>query len=516
MKLIPTHLLRHPDSHAEEEIYCLLQKVELSGVALHSVNISKHKWKPWTEIDFVLVRPFGILGLEVKGGVIRRHGGMWFTGENQLKESPYDQVRQAIFKLMEYVPEPKIMFGWGIVTPNSCAIPSSPETPSLMQATEADVSSPERFGNWIKKLEIYWQDKLKSRALITDSQITAVVAKLRPDFEAYIPLGRQAIHLNREIKRFTNEQLERLDEVEENNRIICTGGAGTGKTFLAIEVARREIAKGFKVLFVVRNQMLCARLQQDLLETGTTVIRYETITSLCSNEIWDILIVDEGQDLLSDKFLNIVDSKLKGGITKGRWRWFMDDLNQAGFYSDESKAASELLRDSGVTLQRLRVNCRNTEEIVLFTQFTTGADIGEAKVRGRGPKVETLFFDKDEIAVLRKQICQWHVHDGISHEKIVVLSCDPNQVSSFSKQLQSKVSVYAVQDFKGLESDFVAIVGISKNITEIDLIQRQLYTGLTRARVCLWIAIPTELKTIWKSNRSKYETEFIDRKINDK
>ena len=48
-------------------------------IALHSVGMTIHDSKPWAEIDFVLIGPPGVFCLEVKGGVIAREGGVWYT-----------------------------------------------------------------------------------------------------------------------------------------------------------------------------------------------------------------------------------------------------------------------------------------------------------------------------------------------------------------------------------------------------------------------------------------------------
>lgn len=43
---------------------------------------------------------------------------------------------------------------------------------------------------------------------------------------------------------------------------------------------------------------------------------------------FDVLIIDEGQDFRDDgDKLSLLDTLAKGGLAKGRWRWF-EDLNQ--------------------------------------------------------------------------------------------------------------------------------------------------------------------------------------------
>src|SRR4051812_493262 len=60
--------------------------------AVHSVGLTSHRDKPWAELDFVVVGPFGVLCLEVKGGRITVEEGHWFTNGAPLKESPFRQA----------------------------------------------------------------------------------------------------------------------------------------------------------------------------------------------------------------------------------------------------------------------------------------------------------------------------------------------------------------------------------------------------------------------------------------
>src|SRR3954468_22967166 len=60
--------------------------------AVHSVGLTSHDRKPWAELDFVVVGPFGVLCLEVKGGRITVEEGHWFTNGAPLKESPFRQA----------------------------------------------------------------------------------------------------------------------------------------------------------------------------------------------------------------------------------------------------------------------------------------------------------------------------------------------------------------------------------------------------------------------------------------
>jgi DNA replication protein DnaC len=99
-----------------------------------------------------------------------------------------------------------------------------------------------------------WYNGEKSRP--TKAQIGRIADVLRGDFEYAASPSADVAHLEEAIKRFTEEQFEALDQMASNDRIIFQGAAGTGKTFLALEIARRALTDGRKVLFLCYNSLL--------------------------------------------------------------------------------------------------------------------------------------------------------------------------------------------------------------------------------------------------------------------
>ena len=204
---------------------------------------------------------------------------------------------------------------------------------------------------------------------------------LRPDFERIPSLRNRADDLDAAMERLTEEQYQQFDLITENPRIICTGGAGTGETFLAAELARREAHAGHSVAFLTSTE-----LQREFVRSriGLDEVHVATLDELASAQPYDVVIVDEGQDLVNLDDIARIDGSIKGGLDRGRWRVFLDSNRQSGLVGRFDPEAYDYLKTCGATMARLSHNCRNTHEIVLQTKLLTGADLGSPSA-GRPP-----------------------------------------------------------------------------------------------------------------------------------
>src|SRR5262249_52984018 len=79
---------------------------------------------------------------------------------------------------------------------------------------------------------------------------------LRGDFEVVVKPVVLAEAQERELLRLTEEQYRCLDALQANPRCLFEGGAGTGKTLLAMEYARRKAHNNRHVLFLCYNRLL--------------------------------------------------------------------------------------------------------------------------------------------------------------------------------------------------------------------------------------------------------------------
>jgi MoxR-like ATPase len=74
--------------------------------------------------------------------------------------------------------------------------------------------------------------------------VETLTEMLAPTFHLRQPLGPVLAGEDRALLRLTEEQFGVLDLLARERRVAVSGGAGTGKTILALEKAKRLAAEG--------------------------------------------------------------------------------------------------------------------------------------------------------------------------------------------------------------------------------------------------------------------------------
>ncbi|GIG91114.1 hypothetical protein Pen02_60500 [Plantactinospora endophytica] len=518
--MVPEPISPSTQSAAETSLYRRLKLLDTGwSVALHSLNLPEHSWKRVSEIDFVVVGSRGVYVLEVKGGFVGCTNGIWTYrdrsgAERRRRESPFAQVNDAMFVLQRRLDEilghdvmRRVPIGYGVVAPD-CDLSSqvSVEWAEETLIDRRQLDRPDGLQRSLGRLAAYWRAKPGRRDATLDApMIDKIVQALRPTFDTVPTLRQIVTDAEADLVALTTNQYRALDTYGRNPRILVEGGAGTGKTMLAAELCRRAAADGRRVLFTCRSQVVAGFVRHQPGLESVEVVALANLPDVVAGP-FDAIVVDEAQDIINFPDLSRLEALLSGGLGDGFWYMFLDSNNQRGLVGSCDDEALAYLRSMRPTEVVLRDNCRNTRQIVSSTHRVTGADTGVSSA-GDGPEVTTVVEpDPTRQAAAAALELDRLEENGIPGTEITLLSPLPLQESVFSglparwrrrvdvldlrglrRPTRGRIAFARVEDFKGLESRFVLLGDVDMAHMAVTERVRNLYVGMTRARVGLWI-----------------------------
>jgi hypothetical protein len=540
--MVPPIVFDSTKSPAERRVFDKLEHTELDthACALHSVNLPRHVYKKMGEVDFVVLSRSGLLVCEVKGGRVAREDGLWtFTnrfGETNFKrEGPFKQAESAMWSLeadlKERIPKEQlrqVSFGYCVIFTDVSYREDSVDAPKELVIDGDEFVHRRDLAIPLERLLTLWR-KRNHGGDMSPQTLHEVQAALRGSFDLVPSLRLRAADSVARMERLTEEQYQGLDWVETEARLLISGGAGTGKTFLALEMARRDAVRHERVLLTCESPMLAAFLGER--SSGFDVADIESARGIAAaNGPFDVVVVDEAQDVFTLDGVSVLDELCAGGIEHGRWRCLYDLNNQAGLRGDADVEAFGLLSGTGAHQVVLRRNCRNTKAVVLQTQTLTAADLG-VPMAGEGPKVSYRFArdDAEEATLVGEELERLSREDVLAGEITIVTgrTAETSPLRLLDPQLyqrlvrfdeavaaawpQSHTTWARVDDFKGFENDFVLVCGLaSLDGTQADL--ARLYIGMSRARFGLYMVIPSTLQARFDElRRSNYKAVLAAR-----
>lgn len=503
MEIYPRFKFR-PRLLGEAAIYDLLSRIDDEhAFAIHSVNLPEHLYKRWGEADFVIVARTGLLLLEVKGGNVEIAGRVW-RYENargqaiESSEGPQRQALSAAVALEQLLGKRlgrKVRCRWGVAFPLCTFNRQLDELPPERLADQRLCVNYESFAAWLANIP-FDQHTAYDFAL-SDSDIDEIREVLLPELSAASSLGLSAAGVDKGVIKLTSQQYSILESLAGNPRLTITGGAGTGKTELAVLCALAERAAGRKPAILANGAALVRNLESRLAGTGIAV---------CSKRIpagCDVLLVDEGQDFANPQTLGALFERLPGGLENGRWRWFMDPNLQYLIAPPDAVALASLRTHSAsVALTR---NVRSTQEIVRSVQAFLASDVGLSVIDGYGVRLgfhEARNAEDEASSII--DLVPGLLRDGIQPRDIAVLGPGGasgavgarivRKLDHVLRELlpdgQFASSVHGViadiSAFRGLESKVVILTDLDGVVGTTDF-ERNLYIGMTRASVALHV-----------------------------
>ena len=415
------------------------------------------------EIDFlILTDKCSVICLEVKGGSYEISNGIWYRLPSRERDrSPIEQASTAMFALKNHYktshfrPNTLLSLGCAVAFTNSeFASGTIPICPAWI-IERPTVQNPYRLGrsliDYTNKLPTERTKRLLSNDWRKWREALKAMNDLQLELEKTVTISSRPETIFRsdletlrpQLLRLTNDQLNSLKRVRLNDRCVIDGAAGTGKTVLAMELARECCEKGESVALLCSNPNLSRRfegwietlpvddggkvvagtpatlplgvfransallnnhrqrlekwpeleksLKLGYLDNGWPPFIDEIIEDLELEGIFDYLIVDEAQNLCDEVFLKLMNALLKGGLVNGRWTMFGDFANQNIVSSRPN--GIDVLTDFGLNWSNdiLETNCRNTHEI--SEAVARLVDIESPPMSGvHGPLVQIEYF----------------------------------------------------------------------------------------------------------------------------
>lgn len=510
MRLIPPEYGPKTPS-GERVMFEELAAAPFDGTALHSLMLAWHREKPSSETDFVVVSTEGFLVVEVKsGGVSRDADGVWWyqgrEGRARDTEGPFAQAETACWalrdRLIVAVGEDvvnELTFGWSVAFPQCIFDHTSVEWDASLIYDQRSRGAGATT-KWLRNACGHWRSRTGKRAG-SDAAVKKVIGALRPEFHVVPTLRATAEEIDLEVERLTADQASKLELIEDCDRVLVRGGAGTGKTFLALETLRTHLAQGETAVLLVPSAELKSFVERRPGVAGYCHlfgVRPESVAPV------DVLVVDEAQDVLDFEGLEALSTWPEGGLENGRWRIFVDENHQAALLGRFDPDALEWLKSLGAAPARLTTNCRNTASVVDHVSMVTGADIGVPTVAS-GPGVDMHFaadvqVEAKLLAAHLKRLDQAGVQPGdiaivtSAAESEGCLPLLPPKLRSRLIPLSPAVAadpppdrtiVASPRSIKGLEARFVCLVD-SAPFDGTDEAVAELYVSMTRSRAALW------------------------------
>lgn len=499
------------------------------------------------EADFTVLSPQGgVLAVEVKGGGVSFDAatGAWHSldrkGKANLIKDPFKQASKERHALFDQItghvswcqwPGTRLTLGHAVMLPDIVDSTQllGPDRQRELVGVNGDIQN---VAQWYDRVMRFWRqpkdDVLGAKGVRLIEDILCKSIDVRPVLRAALDDAEQ------QRIRLTANQAKVLRIIGGRRRAVVSGGAGTGKTVLAVEKAKALAKTGMSVLLLCYNRPLADSLAIGLQDEPC--IQAQSYHQLCDQRIrqayqqghdilkeaveaypgtsdqyrfdvqmpyalalsadllderFDAVVVDEAQDFSDEYWLGV--ELLLRDQENGHLYIFIDE-NQA-LYARSAKLPVE---DAPFYLTN---NCRNTAPIhEAGYRFYKGSPIDPPELIGQDIIWTGLDKPEAQADAVARRVYQWVKVEGLKVEDVVVLVA--RRPKGFAYELLNqraevasvewafeihgkamRVLVDTVSRFKGLEAQAV-VLWIGDEVVD-EARQETMYVGTTRAKSLL-------------------------------
>ena len=478
------------------------------------------------EVDFVVaIEGAGIVCLEVKGGDVWHDGDTWWQRRrgHDHKIDPVRQAREACYALREFIEKDdrwtqgRLRWDHVVVLPNAEIADdfALPECPRWKVIDRNDLPDARRQAEARPR-----SDRSSTARLLTQQGIEQLSTALSGRGLPQRSVVARALANQDAADALTEHQAVILDAIRLLNRVEVRGGAGSGKTFLAMEQARRLSAKGQRVALVCYSHGLASYLERitanwprrqqpayvgefhdlgvrwgapegpdESLRTEETVKFWEHDLPLRMADLaaqldpghrFDSIVVDEAQDF-ADAWWDPLLAALKDDETGGLY-----------VFTDEGQRVFNRHGSPPVPLVPLVLdhNLRNTRQIA--NAFQPLVDHPMRFLGGEGPAVKFVPCSRDDAMNAGDDEVELLLGEGWRPEDVALLTTGTRHPEQTERQGAGNAAYWDsfwdadqvfyghVLGFKGLERR--AVVLVVNEVSAFERSRERLYVGLSRAR----------------------------------
>lgn len=502
------------------------------------------------EADFVVAHPgLGFIAIEVKGGEVKVGREGWVSidraGVTHKIKDPFQQASRSKHILQDKIRQSRAWRGKWVCSAHAVIFPDVEKLRSdLRPHAPADIVIPRdelpNLGHRLREIaeaaqQAGGQAQEDGRLLV--SVLIDLVAR---SIFLRNPLRYQLEDEEAEILRLTEAQFDILYQLKNFRRAAISGCAGSGKTMLAVEKARRLARLGQRVLLTCYNRPLADHLAKATeADEGLDVHSFHSLCLAAADQAgvsisvgddlpgrvfekdypealfeamtthrelaYDAVLVDEGQDIRGGWW-----AALESCLSEPKTSTFYV------FFDDNQTLYPDTCVPSDLPVFALSANVRNTRQIVgtLRPLHPSGPQIEARGPTGRS--IEAIACSSQTAKrELERVLGRLVAIESVQPRDIVVLSLRaaeqsyaldaklPGNLRIGKQPAERTVLIETVRRFKGLESAVAVVVDLD-SLTPDD--KELLYVALSRARSHLVLLGSEEIvQEVVRASRSGHE-----------